>query len=148
MPAPRVLPEINVLKALRSQGWTYGDIAAEYGVSEQGVYMAMRRANATRKTPGHKDLIPWRVRREHAHAFPATCLRLLSRESKGEILPPVKKRLLDKWLRDIREANVVVCYDPEQPPNPASKVGGFYYSRRRPEDGDSLIRVPVDAEVR
>ncbi|GAB3847438.1 hypothetical protein GCM10029963_28920 [Micromonospora andamanensis] len=64
------------------------------------------------------------------------------------MLPPVKKRMLDKWLREIQEAGVVVCYDPDMEPNPASKTGGFYYSRRRTSDGDSLIRVEQDAETR
>jgi hypothetical protein len=48
--------------------------------------------------------------------------------------------MLDKWLNEIKEADVVVCYDRTMPPNPASNTGGFYYSKRRPEDGDSLIR--------
>lgn len=148
MPAPRLLPENEVLTELRRQGWTYANIAAKYGVSEQAVYMRLRAANATRKTPGYKHLIPWRVKREHTFAFPAQMLRLLGRVEKGETLPPVKQRMLDKWLREIKDADVVVSYDPEQPPNWASKVGGFYYSRRRPEDGDSLIRVDENAETR
>jgi hypothetical protein len=49
--------------------------------------------------------------------------------------------MLDKWLRELREADVVVCYDATQPPNPASPTtGGWFYSRRQEADGESLIR--------
>jgi hypothetical protein len=56
--------------------------------------------------------------------------------------------MLDKWLAEIKEADVVVCYDRTMAPNPASTTGGFYYSKRRPEDGDSLVRAgkPGDTE--
>lgn len=141
MPAPRQLPDNSVLVQLRRQGWTYADIAREYGVTETAVYLRLRQANATERQNRHRALLPWRVKRSHTYAFPAQMLRLLGRRQQGEVLPPVKGRMLDKWLRELAEADVVVCYDPEMPPNPASpKTGGFYYSRRRPEDGDAIIR--------
>lgn len=141
MPAPRLLPDNEVLVQLRRQGWTYADIAREYGTTESAVYLRLRQARATKARPTYKHLLPWTVKREHASAFPAQMLRLLGRMEKGEKLAPVKERMLNKWLADIREADVVVCYQPDQPPNPASPVtGGFFYSRRRPEDGQSLIR--------
>ncbi|MEU8086376.1 hypothetical protein AB0B57_22550 [Micromonospora sp. NPDC049101] len=149
MAAPQILPSNTELAKLRFNGWTYAKIALFYGVSEQAVYMRLRKANLTKKTPGFKDLIPWRVKKEHDHAPPNQMLRLLGRLERGDVLLPVKQRSLNLWLADLKEADVVVCYNPDQPPNPASpKSGGFYYSRRRPEDGESLIRVDEGAELR
>lgn len=142
MGAPRRLPTSDVLLQMRQQGWKYDQIAAEYGVSISAVYQQLRQARAVVPQKRHADLIPWRIKTEHAHAHPVTMLRLLGRRERGEQLPVAKSRMLDKWLDDVKEADVVLCYDPEYPPNPASpSVGGFYYSRRRPEDGDSLTRV-------
>lgn len=141
MPAPRQLPASDMLLTLRRQGWSYEDIANEYGVSKSAVYLQLRQARGTKARPSYKHLIPWTVRREHTHAHPVTMLRLLGRRENGESIPAVKERLLDKWLREVKEADVVLCYDPEFPPNPASPTsGGFYYSRRRDSDGDSLTR--------
>jgi hypothetical protein len=148
MPAPRILPTSDVLRSLRSQGWSYEDIAREYGVSKGAVYLQLRDAKMTKVRPSYKHLIPWTVRKDHAHAHPPMMLRLLGRREAGLDIPPVKERMLDKWLKEVKEAGVVVCYNPDMPPNPASPTtGGFYYSKRRKADGDSLVRVDDDATV-
>ena len=145
MPAPRQLPDRDVLLKLRQQGWTYNDIAAEYGVTKGAVYWQLQSANATKARPNYKHLIPWTVRSEHQHSHPAMMLRLLGRRQAEQDIPPVKERMLDKWLRELEEAQVVVCYHPEMPPNPASpKSGGWYYATRKPSDGASLIRYNPD----
>jgi hypothetical protein len=140
MPAPRQLPTSDVLRKLRSQGKTYEEIGAMYGVTKGAVYWKLQEAGLTKVRPDHSKYIPWKMKTEHAHAKPATMLRLHSRREQGDEIPAVKARMLDKWLNEIKEADVVVCYDRTMPPNPASNTGGFYYSKRRPEDGDSLIR--------
>lgn len=141
MPAPRLLPTSDVLRNLREQGWALDDIAREYGVTKGAVYLQLRDAGYTKKRPNYKHLIPWTVRKEHAFAHPALMLRTLGRRESGAEVKPVKSRMLDKWLRDLRRDGLVVCYDPDCPPNPASPVhGGWYYSERRPSDGDALIR--------
>ncbi|WP_144121138.1 helix-turn-helix domain-containing protein [Catellatospora sichuanensis] len=150
MPAPRLLPDNDVLVNLRRQGWTYADIAAQYGVSTSAVYLRLRNANATAERPSYKAMIPWTVKRAHTYAFPVQMLRLLARKEKGETLSPVRERMLTKWLREIEGANVVVAYDPECPPNPASPIsGGFYYAPRADSDGKSIVRPPsVDSRKR
>lgn len=146
MPAPRVLPDNEELLQLRQAGLTYDEIATRFGVTKGAVYLQLRRVKATGTRPTYKHLLPWRVKAEHTHAHPAMMLRLLARRQNGEELPDAKARLLDKWLHDVSEADVVVCYEPDFPPNDASPTsGGFYYSRRREGDGDALIRHP-DAE--
>lgn len=144
MPAPRLLPDNDVLIKLRRQGWSYEDIASEYGVTKGAVYLRLKNAKATKDRPDHSELIPWTVRVEHAHARPAQMLRMLSRRRAGLANPPAKDRMLDRWLEEVESAGVVVDYDPEYPPNPANpKNGGWHYRRRKPEDGDGLIRKPV-----
>lgn len=119
-----------------------------YGVTKGAVYWQLRDAGISKKRPDHKKYLPWTVKTEHAHARPATMLRLLGRRENGDELPAVKERMLDKWLSEIREADVVVCYKRDMVPNPASPTtGGFYYSKRRPSDGDNLIREDTDDET-
>jgi transcriptional regulator with XRE-family HTH domain len=145
MPAPRLLPDNDVLKKLRAQGWTYEDIANEYGVTKGAVYLRLRQAKATHDRPDYSHLIPWTIRVEHAHARPAQMLRMLGRRENNLPIPEAKERMLDRWLQEVKEANVVVDYDPDFPPNPANpKNGGWHYRRRKPEDGDGLVRKPVE----
>ncbi|MFF1776990.1 hypothetical protein [Streptomyces virginiae] len=127
---------------------TYEQIAAQYGVTKGAVYWQLSAAGQTKQRPDHKRFIPWTVKAEHAHARPAMMLRLLSRQEAGdETIPDVKVRMLGKWLKEVGEASVVVCYDRNMPPNPASpSTGGFYYSKRRPQDGDNIIRFEPEGE--
>lgn len=148
MPAPRQLPTSDVLRKLRTDGKTYEEIAQMYGVTKGAVYWQLRDAGLAKTRPDHKRYIPWTVKTEHAHARPAMMLRLLSRRENNDEIPPVKARMLDKWLGEIKEANVVVCYKRDMVPNPASpSTGGFYYSKRRPEDGDSIIRAGMEDDT-
>ncbi|WP_326827325.1 hypothetical protein [Streptomyces sp. NBC_01751] len=121
---------------------TYEQIAEHYGVTKGAVYWQLRDANLAKPRADHKKYVPWTVKAAHAHARPAMMLRLMSRREQGDTLPEVKERMLDKWLHEVKEADVVVCYDREMPPNPASPtMGGFYYSKRRPsDDPGKLIR--------
>jgi hypothetical protein len=146
MPAPRQLPSSDVLRALRQKGKTYEEIAEMYGVTKGAVYWQLRDAGLAKTRPDHSKFIPWKIKGDHAHAKPATMLRLHSRREQGDTIPPVKARMLDKWLAELKAADVVVCYRRDMPPNPASYTGGFYYSKRRPQDGDSLIRVGEEGE--
>ncbi|MFE0648512.1 hypothetical protein ACFVZH_07995 [Streptomyces sp. NPDC059534] len=125
---------------------TYDEIAEMYGVTRGAVYLQLRDSKQTSKRPDHSKYIPWTVKAGHAQARPNAMLRLFSRREQGETLPEVKERMLDKWLAEIKEADVVVCYNREQVPNPASNTGGWYYSKRRPSDGTNLIRVDPDAD--
>ncbi|MEU9975054.1 hypothetical protein [Streptomyces sp. NPDC051014] len=140
MPAPKRLPTSDVLRKLREDNWTYEEIGAKYGVTKGAVYLALRDAKQVKDRPDHSKYLPWKVRTEHNQARPAAMLRFYSRREQGDKIPAVKERMLDKWLAEVKAADVVVCYNREQVPNPASPTGGWYYSKRRPSDGDSLIR--------
>ncbi len=149
MAAPRILPDGGTLLQHRRQGWSLDEIAATYGVTKGAVYLQLKAIpGATRTRPNHKGIIPWTVEARHHHVYPAAMLRLYSRReglSGGapEELSPRAARMLERWLRDIKTRDVVVDYDPNILPNPASpKHGGWAYRLRRPEDGDNLIRHP------
>ncbi|MFB7185234.1 hypothetical protein ACFCZT_07920 [Streptomyces sp. NPDC056230] len=146
MPAARILPTSDVLRKHREAGWSYQRIADHYGVSKGAVYLQLRDAGLAKARPSYKHLIPWTVRQEHAHAFPVLMLRTLGKRDAGGDVPEVKLGMLNRWLDEIKAADVVVCYKRDMPPNPASpSTGGFYYSRRRPDDDPkSLIRYEED----
>lgn len=147
MAAPRSLPSSDVLRQLREKGMTYEEIGEQYGVTKGAVYWQLSNAGAVKARPDHSKYLPWTVKSEHTHAKPANMLRLHSRREQGDAIPEVKARMLDKWLSELEAADVVVCYSRDMGPNPASpSTGGFYYSRRRPEDGDGLIR-PSDSDT-
>lgn len=137
MPAPKRLPSSDVLRKDRvTNKMTYEEIAQKYGVTKGAVYLALRDAGLAGKRPSYKHLLPWTVAQVHANAHPALMLRILGAQQAGQDVPSVKKGMLDRWLEEIQAADVVVCYDREMPPNPASPTtGGFYYSKRRAEDG-------------
>ncbi|MDG9711121.1 hypothetical protein [Streptomyces sp. DH10] len=137
MPAQKILPSSDVLKKHRQQDkMTYEQIAEKYGVTKGAVYLALQQAGLTGRRPSYKHLLPWTVAQAHANAHPALMLRVLgARQAKQEV-PEVKLGMLERWLEEIKAADVVVCYDRDMPPNPASpSTGGFYYSKRRKEDG-------------
>ncbi|MFD3464843.1 hypothetical protein ACFWWM_00455 [Streptomyces sp. NPDC058682] len=137
-----------MLRSHRAKGLTYEQIAEQYGVTKGAVYWQLRDSGQVKARPSHKKYIPWVVKAEHAHARPVMMLRLLSRREQGDDIPDVKARMLDKWLGEIKDADVVVCYSRDMVPNPASPTtGGFYYSKRRPEDGDALIRYEAEGDT-
>lgn len=141
MPARRVLPDNEVLVALRGQGWSYDEIAATYGSSKNAVYLRLRQAGATKTRPDHGDYLPRPMATEHHSSFPAQALRWLSRMNAGEELDAVHVRMVRKWLRDMEETGSILCYERDYPPNDASPVtGGFHYKRRKPEDGNAIRR--------
>jgi hypothetical protein len=133
MPWPRILPDNDVLAQLRNQGWSYDDIAKRYGTSRGAVYLRLKQApGAVHARRRHAKLIPWTVAKRHSQCVPVRMLRLLGQREAGDRISPAKARMLDNWLKEVREANVIVCYAPDFPPNPASPVtGGFHYHRRR-----------------
>jgi hypothetical protein len=95
-----------------------------------------RSRHALPAAPGrHDDLIPWRVKREHASLHAAKCLRWESRRRAGEELPELAERKLDGFLRRLEAEDAVVHYEP------ASAEGWWLVPRRDGVDED-IIRDP------
>lgn len=165
MPAPKQLPDGDTLHKMKRDGWTYQQIADHFGVTKGAVYLALRQVpGATKPRATNSDIIPWRVRRDHAHERPVEYLRMMGRIERGEKVPSDKLRRLNRWLDEMQIADAVVDYDPDYPPvhppgtelagqpNAASpKVGGWRYRHRDPAldlpfdrtNPRSLIRRPA-----
>jgi hypothetical protein len=142
VPRPRALPPDEQLLKLREDK-TYDEIAAIYGVTKSAVSWRFKAMGRTREQPSYKHLRPWRVRAEHEHAHPSLMLRLYGRREAGKVLPPTQERMLERWLQEVRAADVVVGYHPDFPPNPASpRTGGWFYVKRRKGRDKHLIREP------
>ena len=99
-----------------------------------------RRHGLDRRITRDHELIPWETKTEHRHAYPLTMLRFEARRRAGMPLAEAEKRRLDSWLRELRELNAVVLYDPDTP-------DGFYLVPRE-EGDDDLIRQPHDPRHR
>ncbi|MGI5245443.1 hypothetical protein [Dactylosporangium sp. CA-139066] len=140
MPAPNILPDSGTLAQMR-RTMTIKEIADEYGVSEVAVYKQLNAAGLTKARPPKSH--PWTLKKEHEQTRPAIMLRALARRERGEELPAQKSRSLDIWLDELDRLKVVVDYDPDAGPNPASPIyGGFVYRERLDSDGESRIRYP------
>ena len=147
MPAPRLLPDNDVLIMLRNKGLPYDEIAAMYGVTRGAVYLRLQQAHAVKPRARHTDTLPWRVAMRHQHATPAKLLRDLGRLREGKPVPIHRRRRVQNWTQDLKARGLVVCYRPDFGPNPASpRTGGFHYTRRRPGDHE-YIRLECDHDL-
>lgn len=129
-----VLPDAAVLRRLRNQGMTYGEIADLYGVTESGVWRAFDRAGLISQRPTYRDVVPWTVDRQFSRTQIMQYLRAMAKMQARLPVSDSQRRSVERWLEYMKESGVVLAYHPEAPPNDASSMGGFYYARR--EDGD------------
>lgn len=124
------------------EGLTFDQIVERLGGTRSGVAAAMKREGLTKPLPRYVETIPWRVSVEHTKTHVAEMLRLGARHLRGEKLEGSDATQYFSFAAKLRAAGVVVDYDPDHPPNPASEKGGFHFVPRAGEDGDSLIRTP------
>lgn len=132
MPYPKRLPDIDVLLALREEGKTLQEIGDLYGVTVAAVQKALKRH--TKKPITYRDVVPWQVDRRFYQTPVMERLRLVAKQLAGIELTQAEQRNLDSWLTLMANNQVVLDYHPSAPPNDASKLGGFYYRTRVPED--------------
>jgi hypothetical protein len=143
MPAPRKLPDNTTLRQLRAQNWKLKDIATEYGVTEAAVWKALERAGFTEKTETYHDIVPWDIDPKHRSTAIAQRFRSIQRQRRGVQLNETEQHLLDTWMKVMKDNNVVLDYHKDAPPNDASRLGGFFYTPRLPED-EWIVRVPKE----
>lgn len=120
--------------ALLRAGRDANELAAEWGITPQGV---RRAARAGGYSPGHDAIkvLPVSVTGPRAFAPAARGLRALARVRKGEESELTAEDLtrFTNWKRERDETGTVVEYDEDYPPNPASPThGGWHYEKRRP----------------
>jgi hypothetical protein len=141
MPAPRKLPDNTILRTLRAQGHLLKDIAKEYDVTEAAVWKALERAGYTDRKETYKDIVPWDIDPKHRSTAITQRFRSIMRQRRGQELNQTEEHLLNAWLKSMKDNNVVLDYHVDAPPNDASRLGGFFYTPRLPED-EGFIRMP------
>ena len=141
MSAPRKLPDNTTLRQLRAQNWKLKDIAKEYGVTEAAVWKALERAGFTDRKETYQDIVPWDIDPRHRSTAITQRFRSIMRQRRGTPLNPTEEHLLNTWLQSMKDNNVVLDYHKDAPPNDASRLGGFFYTPRLPED-EWIVRMP------
>lgn len=81
------------------------------------------------------NLAPWRIRPEHGLSYTLFLLMAEARRRMGDELAEREEVRLDAWLRQLRERDLVVDYDP-------TTKEGFRYVRRRPGLDFDIFRDP------
>lgn len=151
MPQPRKLPDPSILIGMRNKGKTLGEIASKYDVTEGAVWNVLHVAGETNDRYTYKEIVPWEIEPEHRALQLMEQFRRIVRLRHDLPLTDVDKRRLVKWLRTIRQDQVIINYHPDAPggeENAASPVkGGFYYDPRVAADGDALLRMPAGSET-
>ena len=87
----------------------------------------------------YSDVLPWRLRNEHAMSYEARMLRLLGRRKRDLSMSSEDTRRLNSFLRELDEDNKVIYYDRRTPQ-------GFWYVEKQPGDS-GYIRVPDDIQA-
>jgi len=139
MPANRVLPSDSTL-AEWAKTMTHQQIAdrvyaeTKIKVARSTVSEALSRAGETNRVR-YDEVIPWdRIKVEHNYHYALQMLRLKARVDQGVEINQEYIKRLESWEARLDQENAVVAYEPKSP-------DGFYYVRRLPSDGDSLVRV-------
>ncbi|WP_232852549.1 hypothetical protein [Nocardia acididurans] len=129
--------------ALLEQGLTKAEIGRLFGVSRQAV-LHKSPARYIRPTYAVEATYPWRVETRFQSAPPYARTRghakVMAHGWKS--LSAVQKSRLESWYTFLKNLNVVVEYDPEQPPlKGIASTGGWRYVPRTKADGELIIRI-------
>lgn len=163
-PTKLTMTDQQLVDMLTRQGMTQKQVADAYGTTKGAVHLRLLRiedrtpqlvAALLKTRPRYDDMLPWRVSDAHRGSPVAARLRWAGhrRESIRKGLGPddglnkYEAAMLDTFLEQLREADLVVDYHPDAPPNAASPSGGFFLiPRDETVDGtfslENLIRKP------
>jgi hypothetical protein len=133
---------------------TQNDVALHFGVKRQAVSQMMKR-HGIRRNPTPREVAlehyPWETGVAFNDAYENRCMRdhaeLMATGGKG--MSEWKLERLRKFYKLLQENDEVIEFDPSIPPperreanfNGPRSVGGFAWRKRRPSDGDLIIRV-------
>lgn len=118
------------------------EIAERYSVTEAAVWKAVSLSRGWKPRTTVVDLLPWTVDDEHISTAIMKRFRSMVKEETGKQLTANEARLLNIWRHDMDEANLVVDYHRDAPPNSASRKGGFFYTPRLPGETGYIRRIP------
>ncbi|WP_256356162.1 hypothetical protein [Streptomyces sp. PKU-EA00015] len=93
-----------------------------------------RRKGLDRRNLRDDELLPWKVKDEHRHMYPAIMLRVEARRRADRDVSDRDLKRLTSWKQSLNEDQLVVHYDPDT-------EAGFFYVPREAQD-DDLIRKP------
>jgi hypothetical protein len=121
-------------------GATQQEVADHFGVTQPAVNRAIWRGRIKNisydRSQTDETAIPWHpIRPEHRSRYLVRMLRAAARKDRGEKSAPVIEAQLDSFLRQARELDFVVHYDPET-------AEGFFRVPRRPGVDTWLVRDP------
>ena len=139
----RIVPDKTQMEAYLRAGLSQAQIARQYEedtgirVSRAAIGMAINRYGLSSNKPSfrYEDLLPWHLKPEHTMHTEARLLRLEARRRRGLPLSETDLKWLDSWLKEMREQNAVVTYNPDT-------EDGFFWVERTAEDND-IIRRPA-----
>jgi hypothetical protein len=139
--AEKLIPDAEVDRLLRAgldQGEVVEYLATHHNihVSRKAISLWSRRRGLPRQRPATPyEIIPWKIEPNHRFKQVAHMLRAAAREDRGDAVPPRIAGTYAKWRQMLKDMDYVVDYDPET-------EGGFLYRKRKPSDGDLLVRMP------
>ncbi|WKW87288.1 immunity repressor [Mycobacterium phage Chargerpower] len=134
----------SVIEDLRRKGYNQTAIADMHGVTRQAVSdMKIKYGGSVTLRQSVNDAWPWQTTTLHGKAGPYQRLRdhgeFMVTDGKG--MSEGKLTKLKRWWKFLRDNNLVLEFDPNIPPSPGLKYGGFAYRTRVLADEDLLIRV-------
>lgn len=124
----------------KTYSWIIDEYARKYGVEVgHGTISNWRQQlGLDKRAVRDPGLIPWAVKREHRYNHLLQMLRAEARRRAGEPIPDERLRKLESWLRNLKEKDAVVHYDPDTDQ-------GWWLVPRRPGVDEDLIRNPEQA---
>ncbi|WP_042800924.1 hypothetical protein [Streptomyces sp. C] len=139
MPASKIVDKTEVLRWFREEktyAWMVEQYKEKYGITTtEPMWAAFRRRNGIdRRNTRSEDLLPWKLREDHRHLYPAMMLRTEGRQRAGKPVAADKAKKLASWKQYLEENNLVVHYDYDT-------EEGFFFVPREERDTD-LIREP------
>lgn len=143
MAAPRVLPSDSELAKMRERGMSLNQICDEverqtgYRPARSSVSAALSKAGLTNPIR-YDDFVPWTIASRHRTSYVLYMLRVGARLERSLPVRDGDERRYRAWKDELDEKDGVVDYDP-------ATVDGFLYRRRKPEDGNGIVRRPTAA---
>lgn len=135
------------VQALLNQGLNQSEVAVRLGVSRQRISQVVNENDLTtprgERLKVRRDPWPWDVPSSQHDSPISKMLRdhLEYVQRGGKDLSPERRSRLRSLYRNLRQNDLVIEHDPALPPMDENKHGGWAYRKRRPSDGDLIIRV-------
>ena len=127
-------PSVSEIEQRIAEGMSYGEIARKYDVHESTIWRKLQRAGRVGGKPTSDEYLPWVVEPEHRRTGIYYSLVTLQRMKEGREVLDERKSAALNMVKGLKRNGLVVAYDPRVGPNPATRLGGFYYAKK--QDGD------------